>query len=93
MLKVAAEAGDDDDLMTQVRLCAGRALLLATRRTADEAVALAREGIALAGETEYVYLRGDSLLALGEVLRSRAVGTKRPTRFARRPCSGRRREP
>ncbi len=69
MLEVAAEAGDDDDLMTQVRLCAGRALLLATRGSADEAAALAREGVALAGETEYVYLHGDSLLALGEVLR------------------------
>jgi tetratricopeptide (TPR) repeat protein len=69
MLDVAAEAGDDDDLMTQVRLCAGRALLLATRGNGGEAAALARKGVALAGETEYVYLRGDSLLALGEVLR------------------------
>ena len=71
MLDAAAEHGADDDLYTQVRLRAGRATLLAqrARRSGDEAEALAREAVALAAETEFVDLRGDSLLALAEVLR------------------------
>ena len=68
MLDEAADATDDDDLMTQVRLRTGRARLLAKRGNGDEAVTVAREGVALAAETEYVHLRGDSLLALGDVL-------------------------
>jgi len=69
MLDAAAEKGNDDDLYTQVRLRIGRAMLLARRGSGDEAEALAREAVALAAGTEFVDLRGDSLLALGEVLR------------------------
>ena len=69
MLAVADEKGNEDDLYTQVRLRIGRALLLARRGSGDEAEALARAAVALAAETEFVDLRGDSLLALGEVLR------------------------
>jgi tetratricopeptide (TPR) repeat protein len=69
MLDVADEMGNEDDLYTQVRLRMGRALLLARRAIGNDAEALARDAVALAAETEFVDLRGDSLLALGEVLR------------------------
>jgi tetratricopeptide (TPR) repeat protein len=68
MLDVADEKGNDDDLYTQVRVRSGRAMLLARRGRGVEAEALAREAVTLAAETEFVDLRGDSLLALGEVL-------------------------
>ena len=58
-----------DDFVTQVRLRAGRAKLLARRGNDEEAEAVARDAVALAAETEFIDLRGDSLLALGEVLR------------------------
>ena len=47
---------------------AGRAKLLARRRHVERADELARDAVALAAQTEYIDLRGDSLLALGEVL-------------------------
>ncbi len=54
--------------MTQVRLRAGRAKLHARRGELDAAAAEARAAVELAERTEYVDLRGDALLALGEVL-------------------------
>ena len=54
--------------MTQVRLRAGRAKLLARRGNSVDADVVARDAVALAAQTEYIDLRGDSLLALGEVL-------------------------
>ena len=57
-----------DDFVTQVRLRAGRAKLLAQRGAPAEAEEAAREAVALAGKTEYIDIRGDALLALGEVL-------------------------
>jgi hypothetical protein len=68
LLDVAAEAGADDDFVTQVRLRAGRAKLLARRGNSVDADVVARDAVALAAQTEYIDLRGDSLLALGEVL-------------------------
>ena len=68
LLDVAADAGADDDFVTQVRLRAGRAKLLARRGDLVAAQASAHEAISLAAQTEYIDLRGDSLLALGEVL-------------------------
>ena len=68
LLDIAAETGAADDFVTQVRLRAGRAKLLARGSDVARAEAIAREGIALAEQTEYIDLRGDSLLALGEVL-------------------------
>ncbi len=68
LLDVAADAGADDDFVTQVRLRAGRAKLLARRGDLDAAEAMAREATSLAEQTEYIDLRGDSQLALGEVL-------------------------
>lgn len=54
---------------TQVMVRTARAKLRARRGSLVDAEALAREAVALAGETEFVDLRGESLLALGEVLR------------------------
>ena len=69
MLAEASEKGGDDDVVTQVNVKAGTAKLAARRGQLEDAEALAREGAALAAETEVVDLRGDSLLALAEVLR------------------------
>jgi class 3 adenylate cyclase/tetratricopeptide (TPR) repeat protein len=68
-LAEAAELGAEDDVVTQVWLRAGQAKLTARRGALDAGEAEAREGVALAGATEFVDLRGDSLLALAEVLR------------------------
>ena len=48
LLDVAAEAGADDDFVTQVRLRAGRAKLLARRSDLGRAEAVARDAVALA---------------------------------------------
>jgi DNA-binding SARP family transcriptional activator len=69
MLATAAEKGADDDVATQVNLRAGRAKLEARHGKLDHAESLARDGVTLAAGTEFVDLRGDSLLALSEVLR------------------------
>ena len=68
LLDIAAETGADNDFVTQVRLRAGRAKLLARGSDLAHAEALAREAVALAEQTEYIDLRGDALLALGDVL-------------------------
>ena len=88
----AAELGADDDVVTQVHVRAGRAKLAARRGKLDEAEALAREGVALAAETEFVDLRGDSLLALAEVLRLAGDATSEAAEaLGRRSRSGRQR--
>jgi tetratricopeptide (TPR) repeat protein len=69
MVAEAAELGAADDVVTQVYVRVGRAKLSARRGQLAEAEAVAREGIALAAAAEFVDLRGDSLLALAEVLR------------------------
>jgi class 3 adenylate cyclase/tetratricopeptide (TPR) repeat protein len=69
LLSVSVAAGADDDVTTQVLARAIQAKLLARRNQLNEAEVVAREAVALAAETEYVDLRGESLLALGEVLR------------------------
>ena len=63
------EGTEEDDVLTQAIVRAGRAKLCARRGKLDEAEAVAREGVALAETTEFVDLRGDGLLALAEVLR------------------------
>jgi tetratricopeptide (TPR) repeat protein len=70
MLAEAAELGAANDVVTQVLVRAGRAKLYARRGSLDEAEALAGEGLALAAGAEFVDLRGESLLALAEVLRA-----------------------
>jgi class 3 adenylate cyclase/tetratricopeptide (TPR) repeat protein len=69
MLSASAAASADDDVTTRVLGRAIQAKLLARRGQLNEAEVVAREAVALAAETEYVDLRGESLLALGEVLR------------------------
>jgi class 3 adenylate cyclase/tetratricopeptide (TPR) repeat protein len=69
LLTEAAEQAADDDVATQVYVRTGRAKLAARRGDLVEAEALALEGVALAAETEFVDLLGDSLLALAEVQR------------------------
>jgi class 3 adenylate cyclase/tetratricopeptide (TPR) repeat protein len=64
----SAELGADDDVSTQALVWAVRAKILARRDLAEEAEAMAREAVALAGDTEFVDLRAETLLALGEVL-------------------------
>jgi class 3 adenylate cyclase/tetratricopeptide (TPR) repeat protein len=69
VLDEAAQLAEEDDVLTQAMLRAGRAKLCARRGQPAEAEAAAREGVALAETTEFVDLRGDALLALAEVLR------------------------
>ena len=69
MCSACATAADADDVVTQTLVRTARAKILARRRMPAKADAVAREAVALAGETDFVDLRGDSLLALGEVLR------------------------
>jgi ATP/maltotriose-dependent transcriptional regulator MalT len=70
-LDEAAEKAADDDVVTHVFVRAGRAKLGALRGSMESAESLAREALALARETEVVDLQGESLLALGQVLRVR----------------------
>ena len=69
LAQLAEQAGAADDLVTQVLLVSVRARLLARREKADEAEAMARHAVALAGQTEYQILFAWSRLALADVLR------------------------
>jgi class 3 adenylate cyclase/tetratricopeptide (TPR) repeat protein len=68
MLLAGAELGASDDVSTQVLTRSVLAKILARRGLSAQAEVLAREAAERAAETEYVDLRGNSLLALGEVL-------------------------
>lgn len=67
------KAAAPDDLTTQVQLRGAKARVLASRNQAAEAERIARQGAALAASTDFLNLRGEALLALGEVL---ALGGK-----------------
>jgi tetratricopeptide (TPR) repeat protein len=69
MLAVSEADSASEDVTTRAYGAAIRAKILARSGRVEEAETMAREAAALARETEYVDLRGDSLLALGEVLR------------------------
>ena len=69
MLSVSGAASAADDFVTQMLGLGTRAKLLARRGKWLAAEARAREAIALAAEADYVDLRAESFLALGEVLR------------------------
>jgi class 3 adenylate cyclase/tetratricopeptide (TPR) repeat protein len=60
--------GASDDVVTQVLWRQARARVLARRGEQEAAVALAREGVALADATDALVVRGDSLADLAEVL-------------------------
>jgi tetratricopeptide (TPR) repeat protein len=68
MLSAAVALGASDDIFTQVIEHGVRAKIFARRGMTSEAERLARDAVGLAGETEWVDMRGDSFLALGEVL-------------------------
>jgi class 3 adenylate cyclase/tetratricopeptide (TPR) repeat protein len=62
------EIGAEDDLTTQAAWRAARAQILAARGEAADAIALAREGVAVVESTDLVVDRAVTLLALGSVL-------------------------
>ena len=69
-LAVESESlGADEDVVTQVGWRAARAMLLGRRGRIREAEVLAGEAVARATAAEYVSLRAESYIALGEVLR------------------------
>lgn len=57
-----------EDLHTQVQWRAARAKVLARAGQTEEAVALAREAVALGGRTDFLVMRGNAALDLAEVL-------------------------
>jgi class 3 adenylate cyclase/tetratricopeptide (TPR) repeat protein len=57
------------DRYWQIRRRAIRAKVLAVRGALDEAIGLAREAAAIAAQTDFLNVRGDTLLDLAEVLR------------------------
>jgi tetratricopeptide (TPR) repeat protein len=67
--EVSEESASRDDLVSQVVWRQTRAKLLGLRGELEAAVALAREAVALAADTDYLNMHGDALLDLAEVLR------------------------
>src|SRR5260370_26269725 len=65
---VSEQAASPDDLYSQVVWRGVRARTLAHRGDLGAADFLAREGVAIAGETDFLNLRGESLLDLAQVL-------------------------
>jgi class 3 adenylate cyclase/tetratricopeptide (TPR) repeat protein len=73
---VCRENADEDDIDAQVRWRSIRAKVLAKRGQFDEALSLARDAVALAETTDFLPLRGDTLMAHAEV--ARRAGKRRP---------------
>jgi class 3 adenylate cyclase len=67
--EVSERATAPDDLSAGVQWRAVRAKLLARRGDLEQAETLARDAVALADETDFLVLRGDAFMDLGEVLR------------------------
>jgi class 3 adenylate cyclase/tetratricopeptide (TPR) repeat protein len=65
--RLSAESASPEDIITQVILRIAQSRVRARRDDRDEAVRLGREGVALAAGTDFLNLRGDALLGLGEV--------------------------
>jgi predicted ATPase len=68
LTSVSREAASHDDIVTQVKWRSALATVLARRGEADRAEVLAREAVALASPTDFLYLRGHALDDLAEVL-------------------------
>jgi class 3 adenylate cyclase/tetratricopeptide (TPR) repeat protein len=64
----AAELGASDDAMTQMLSLEVRAKVLARRGEREEAERLAREAVAIGGQTDMLNMQGDAYADLGEVL-------------------------
>jgi class 3 adenylate cyclase/tetratricopeptide (TPR) repeat protein len=76
---VSEEAASPDDLASQVFWRQARARVFARRGELDDALRLAHEAVELSGETDFLSMHGDALVALAEVLRaagSRAQATE-----------------
>jgi tetratricopeptide (TPR) repeat protein len=69
LTRVSEEAAAPDDFESQASWRAVRAKLMARGGETREAEALAREAVRIAERTDYLDLRGRSLLSLAEVLR------------------------
>ncbi len=67
---LSREAAAPDDLIAHVQWRTAQAKALARAGNVQEAEALAREAVRLAGETDFLVTRGDALADLAEVLRT-----------------------
>jgi class 3 adenylate cyclase/tetratricopeptide (TPR) repeat protein len=74
--EVGRRAGSRDDIYTQVVWRGALARVLAVRGEPAAAEALAREAVAIGAETDFLNLRGESLLDLAEVLRAAGPTTE-----------------
>ncbi len=63
------EAGSKDDVATQAYWRVARALVLAKKGEPDEAIALARDGVAVAAASEYAQFTAEARIAFADVLR------------------------
>jgi ATP/maltotriose-dependent transcriptional regulator MalT len=68
--EISEEASAAGDVISHVVWRGARAKVLARRGEATEAERLARDGAARASKTDYLVMRGESLLDLAEVLRA-----------------------
>jgi len=68
-LRVAEEAGAEDDFATQTAWRRVQARILARRGEHERAEKLAREAVAAAEDSDYLLMRGDAHRDLGRVLR------------------------
>jgi tetratricopeptide (TPR) repeat protein len=66
--EISSRIAAEDDLSPQVQWRAARAKALAGLGQTEEAERLAREAVALASQSDFLVLRADALLVLGEVL-------------------------
>jgi len=69
---VAAEGASPDDQVSQVIWRGVRAKIFARRGLGAEAEIIAREAVALAAKTDFSWLHGNALVALGIVLHAAA---------------------
>jgi len=70
MVSLSERAGAEDDVSTQVLGRSARARILAARGSAEEAESLARDAVERSEATDDLNMRADTLVDLGEVLRT-----------------------
>src|SRR3989304_5744822 len=70
MAPLGERAGAEDDVSTQVLGRSARARILAARGSAEEAESLARDAVERSEATDDLNMRADTLVDLGEVLRT-----------------------
>ena len=67
-VRVSEESAGSEDTYSQSLLRSVRAKVLAQQGKAKEAESLAREAVAIAGPTDFLFLQAWALISLGEVL-------------------------